>query len=96
MPLMGLVTLTFESMTLKLVSESHQRWETFVPNLGTLGLWVLELFAMYTTDRRMDKSKAKHTAPFPIGGGITNVYTTADDLEQSLSSDTITDKTRRL
>jgi len=44
------VTLTFELLTLKLVSESHLRWGTFLPNLGTLDLWVLELFAMYTTD----------------------------------------------
>jgi len=24
--------------------------DTFIPNLGTLDLWVLELFAMYATD----------------------------------------------
>jgi len=29
-----------------------------LPNLGTLGLWVLELFAMYATDGRTDKSNA--------------------------------------
>ena len=45
--LMGLVTLTFDFLTLKLVCESHQRRGTFSPNLGTLDLWVLELFAMY-------------------------------------------------
>jgi len=28
---------------------------TFVPNLGTLGLWVLELFAMYATDGQTDR-----------------------------------------
>ena len=33
-------------LTLKLVCESHQRWGTFLPNLDTLGLWVLELFAI--------------------------------------------------
>ena len=42
---MGLVTLT-----LKLAYESHQRWGTFLPNLGTLGLCVLQLLAMYMTD----------------------------------------------
>ena len=47
---MGLVTLTFDRLTLKLVCESPQRWGTFLPNLGTLGLWVLELFATYATD----------------------------------------------
>ena len=43
---MGLVTLNFDLLTLKLVSESHQRWGIFLPNLGTLGLWVLLLYAM--------------------------------------------------
>jgi len=60
---MGLVTLTFDLLTLKLVCESHQRWGTFLPNLGTLGLWVPELFAMYIrdgqTDRRTDKSNGR-------------------------------------
>ena len=40
--------------------ESHLRWGTFLPNLGTLGLWVLELFAMYATDGR---TKATLIAP---------------------------------
>jgi len=53
--LMGLVTLTFDLLTFKLVCESHLRWETVLPNLGTLGLWVLELFAMYATDGRTDR-----------------------------------------
>ena len=43
---MGLVTLTFDLLTFKLVCESHQKWGTFLPNLGTLGLWVLELFTI--------------------------------------------------
>jgi len=51
---MGLVTLTFNILTLKLVCESHLRWGTFLPNLGTLGLWVIALFAMYATDRQTD------------------------------------------
>ena len=37
-------------LTLKLVCESHQRWGTFIPNLGTLGLRVLQLFTMYATE----------------------------------------------
>jgi len=52
--LMGLVTLTFDLLTLKLVCESHLRWETFLLNLGTLGFWVLKLFAMYVTDGQTD------------------------------------------
>jgi len=65
---MGLVTLIFNLLSLKLVSESHQRWGTFIPNLGTLGLRVLELFDMYATDGRTDK--ATLIAPFPTGVGI--------------------------
>jgi len=61
---MGLLTLTFDRLTLKLVCESHLRWGTFLPNLGTLGLWVLELFA-YVRDGR---TKATLIAPLPYGG----------------------------
>jgi len=54
------VTLTVDRLTLKLVCESSFRWGTFIPTLGTLGLWVLELFAMYATDRQ---TKAMLIAP---------------------------------
>ena len=47
-------TLTFDHLTLKLVCESHLRWETSLPNLGPLGLWVLELFR-YVRDGRTDR-----------------------------------------
>jgi len=60
---MGLVTLIFDLLTLKLVCESQLRWGTFLPNLGTLCLWVLELFAMYATagqtDGRTDGQKQR-------------------------------------
>jgi len=48
------LTLIFDCLTLKLVCESHLRWGTFLPNFGMLGLWVLELLAMYTRDRQTD------------------------------------------
>ena len=51
---MDLVTLTFDHLTMKLVCESHLRWGTFLPNLGMLGLWVLELVAVYAADGRTD------------------------------------------
>jgi len=71
--LMGLVTLSFDLLTLKLVCESHQRWGTFSLNLGTLCLRFLQLFAMYATARRIDgRTKATLNAPFPTGGGIIN------------------------
>jgi len=51
---------------------------TFIPNFGTLGLRVLELFGMYATDgqtdgrtdRRTNRQKATLTVSFPTGGGI--------------------------
>jgi len=68
---MGLVTLTVDLLTLKLVCELHLRWRTFIPNLGTLGLRVFELFAMYATDgqtdRRTDKSNAYCPLPYRRG-----------------------------
>ena len=63
---MGLVTLIFDLLTLKLVCESHLRLGTSLPNLGTPGLWVLELFAMYAT---YGQTKATLIASFPTGGG---------------------------
>jgi len=82
--LMGLLTLTFDLLTLKLVCESHQRWGTFVPNLPTLDLRVLELFAMYATDGRTDRrtDKSKVYCPFPMSGGI--ISYNAARLAQSL------------
>ena len=64
-----LLTLTFDSLTLKLICESHLRLGTFLPNLGTLGLLVLELFAMYATDGR---TKATLIVPFATVGSIIN------------------------
>ena len=69
------VTLTFDRLTLKLVCGSHLRWGTFIPNLGVLGLWFLELLAVYATDgqtyRRtnelMDKSNVYCTLPYGRG-----------------------------
>jgi len=48
----GLVTLTFDLLTLKVVSESHVTWSTSVPILVFLGLSVLDLGPMYVTDRQ--------------------------------------------
>jgi len=51
--------------TLKLVCESHLRWGSFLPNLGTLGLE----FSNYSLcTRRTDKSNAY--CPFPTGGSV--------------------------
>jgi len=64
---MGLETLIFDLLTLKPVCESHLRWGTFIPNLDTLGLWALELFAMYATDGRTNKCNANCPLPYERG-----------------------------
>jgi len=43
--------LTFDHLTLKVVSESRVMWPTSVPILVFLGLSVLDLGPMYATDR---------------------------------------------
>jgi len=50
----GLVTLTFDLLTFKVVSESHVTLATPVPILIFLGLSVLDLGQMYATDRQID------------------------------------------
>jgi len=64
------VTLTFDLLTLKVVSESRVTWATSVPVLVFLGLSVVDLGPMYATDRR--QTKASLNAPPIRGGGITN------------------------
>jgi len=44
--------LTFDILTLKVVSESRVTWATSMPILVFLGLSVLDLGPMYATDRR--------------------------------------------
>jgi len=50
------MTLTFDLLTLKMVSESRVTRATSVPILVFLGLSVLELGPMYATDRRQTAS----------------------------------------
>ena len=49
------VTLTFDLLILKVVSESRVTWATLVPILVFLGLSVLNLGPMYVTDRQTDR-----------------------------------------
>jgi len=53
-------------LTLKLVSKSHLKWGTLLPNLGMLALWVLELFAVYATDGQMDGQTDKSNSYYPL------------------------------
>ena len=46
--------LTFDLLTSKVVSESRVTCTTSLPNLVFLGLSVLDLGAMYATDRQTD------------------------------------------
>jgi len=52
----GLVTLTFDLLTFKVVSESRVTWATSAPILVFLGLSILDLGPMYATDRRQTAS----------------------------------------
>jgi len=63
--------LTFDILTLKVVSESRVTWATSVPILIFLGLSVLDLGPMYATDVRRASSL---NAPSLGAGGI-KMYT---------------------
>jgi len=52
----GLVTLTFDLLTLKMVPESRVTWATSVPVLVFVGFSVLDLGPIYATDRRQTAS----------------------------------------
>ena len=56
----GLMTLTFDVLTSKVVSESHVTWATSVPILVFLGLSILDLGPMYATDRRQTDRRQTH------------------------------------
>jgi len=64
--------LTFDLLSLKLVSESRATWATSVAILVFLGLSVLDLGAMYATDRRLTYRRQTRYiiayAPYPRGG----------------------------
>ena len=69
--------LTFDLLTLKVVSESRVTWATSLPILVFLGLSVLDLGPMYATDRQTsdrqtpDVRQKYRLIPPPIrGGGI--------------------------
>ena len=57
----GLVTLNFDLLTLKLVSELSVIWVTSVPILVVLGLSVLDLGQMYETDVRRQQTDRRQT-----------------------------------
>jgi len=62
--------LTFDLLTLKVVSESP------LPILVFLGLSVLDLGPTYATERQTSdvRSASSLNAPYPRGGGIIDLY----------------------
>ena len=62
------MTLTFDPLTLKVVSESHVTWATSVPVLVFLGLSVLDLGPMYATDRQTSEFRQHYRLMSPPRG----------------------------
>ena len=54
--------LTFDLLTLKVVSESRETWATCVSILVFLGFSVLELFPMYATYRQKSDVRVRQTS----------------------------------
>ena len=55
------MTLTFYLLTLKMVSETRVTWATSVPFSVFLGLSVLDLCPMYSTDRYRRQTDVRQT-----------------------------------
>ena len=55
--------LTFDLLTLKVVSESRVTWATSVPILVFLGLSVLDLGPMYATDKQTSDAHRRLMPP---------------------------------
>jgi len=70
--------LTFDLLTLEVVSESRVTWATCVPISVPLGLSVLDLGPMYASDRQKDRqtSDAHHRLMPPTVGAGHNKYIT--------------------
>jgi len=68
----GLVTLTFDLLTLKVVSESHVTWANSVPIMVLPRPLCSRLRPMYATDRRQTDIRQKYRLmpPPPIRGGF--------------------------
>ena len=67
------VTLTFDLLTLKVVSESRVTWTTSVPILVFLGLSLLDLGPMYATDRQTYCRQHHRLMPRLGGRGIVSL-----------------------
>ena len=61
--------LTFDLLTLKVVSESYVTWATSMPILVFLGLSILDLGPTYATDRRQTSDAHHRLMPPTLGAG---------------------------
>ena len=66
--------LTFDLLTLKVVSDSLVTWTTSVPTLVFLGLSVLDLGPMNATDRQTDVRHHHRFMPRILGAGHNKDY----------------------
>ena len=76
------MTLTFDVLILKLVSESRVTWATSVPILVFLGLSVLDLGPMYATDVRQTSDVRQHHRLMPPRRGHNKLEGCIDDERQ--------------
>ena len=60
--------LQVDLLTLKMVSELRVTWATSVPDLVFLGLSVLDLGPMYTTDRQTDVVRVRRASSLNASG----------------------------
>ena len=67
--------MTFNLLTLKVVSESRVTWATYVPILVFLCLSVLDLGPMYATDVKTDRDAYRKTK---IGTEVVHVTRNSD------------------
>ena len=80
------MTLIFDLLTLKVVSESRVTWAIFVPILVFLGLSVLDLSPMYATDRPTDVRQKHRLIPRLLGAGHKEMTTIVLADERHLTS----------
>jgi len=89
------VTLTFDLLTLKVVSNSRVTWATSLPILVFLGLFVLDLGPMYATDRQTDRQTSDvrehhRLMPPPRGRGIIRQCVTQCEPDSKAQKRTLT------
>ena len=79
----GPCKLTFDLLTLKVVSDSRVTWATAVPILVFLGLSVLDLGPMYATDRRQTRIIVIYKSEAVYSSAM-NIFSILDCIHYSL------------